>query len=99
MAARFRGSGPVAILKSWWAAYLAWRIQRAAMIQLASMSDRELQDIGLTRNQIRRRDGRPQRPPVQPVLLIGVAPGSPLDQIPRAFPRWPPRSSQHRLGT
>ena len=25
MAARSRGSGPVAILKSWWAAYLAWR--------------------------------------------------------------------------
>jgi uncharacterized protein YjiS (DUF1127 family) len=54
MAARFRGSGPVTILKSWWAAYLAWRMQRVAMIQLASMSDRELQDIGLTRNQIRR---------------------------------------------
>jgi uncharacterized protein YjiS (DUF1127 family) len=34
--------------------YLTRRIERAAMIQLHRMSDRELQDIGLTRSQIER---------------------------------------------
>ena len=30
-------------------AYITWRITRAAIAQLCSMSDRELKDIGLTR--------------------------------------------------
>jgi uncharacterized protein YjiS (DUF1127 family) len=34
--------------------YLARRIERAAIIQLHGMSDRELQDIGLTRSRIER---------------------------------------------
>ena len=54
MSRRFQGSGPAAILKSWCAAYIARRIERAAILQLHSMSDRELHDIGLTRSQIRR---------------------------------------------
>jgi uncharacterized protein YjiS (DUF1127 family) len=46
-------SGLAAILRTWWAAYIARRIERAAIMQLHSMSDRELHDIGLTRSQIR----------------------------------------------
>jgi uncharacterized protein YjiS (DUF1127 family) len=34
--------------------YLTRRIERAAIIQLHGMSDRELQDMGLTRCQIER---------------------------------------------
>jgi uncharacterized protein YjiS (DUF1127 family) len=34
-------------LQSWWVAYLAWRLERAAALQLEALSDRELQDIGL----------------------------------------------------
>jgi len=41
-----------AAAKSWWGAYIAWRLQRAAIAELKSMSDRELHDIGLTRSQI-----------------------------------------------
>jgi uncharacterized protein YjiS (DUF1127 family) len=33
-------------------AYIAWRIEQAAIAQLVSMSDRALKDIGLTRGQI-----------------------------------------------
>ena len=33
-------------------AYMTWRVQQAAIRQLASMSDRELEDIGLTRSRI-----------------------------------------------
>lgn len=43
---------PAAILKRWWMAYIAWRIEQAAIAQLVSMSDRALKDIGLTRGQI-----------------------------------------------
>jgi uncharacterized protein YjiS (DUF1127 family) len=50
--ARSRGSGLIAIVKTWWLSYLSRRIERAAIIQLHGMSDRELQDIGLTRAQI-----------------------------------------------
>jgi uncharacterized protein YjiS (DUF1127 family) len=50
--ARSRGSGLTAIVKSWWRAYLIRRSERAAIIQLHAMSDRELQDIGLTRSRI-----------------------------------------------
>jgi uncharacterized protein YjiS (DUF1127 family) len=49
-----RGSGLIAAAKTWWMSYLARRIGRAAIIQLHGMSDRELQDIGLTRSQIER---------------------------------------------
>jgi uncharacterized protein YjiS (DUF1127 family) len=41
-----------AILKSWWMAYITWRIEQAAIAQLSSLSDRELKDIGLTRCEI-----------------------------------------------
>src|SRR5262245_32466613 len=50
--ARSRGSTPVATLKAWWMAYLTRRIERVAMLQLQAMSDRQLEDIGLTRSQI-----------------------------------------------
>jgi len=51
---RLRGSGLIATVKTWWTSYLTRRIGRAAIIQLHGMSDRELQDIGLTRSQIER---------------------------------------------
>ena len=54
MAWRSRGRGPAAFLKGLLAAYLARRIERTAMMQLHSMSDRELHDIGLSRSQIGR---------------------------------------------
>ena len=38
------------ILQRWWLAYISWRIERAAALQLYSMSDRELKDIGLSRS-------------------------------------------------
>ena len=41
-----------ATLNRWCVAYLTWRIERAAIIQLGSMSDRQLQDIGISRSQI-----------------------------------------------
>jgi uncharacterized protein YjiS (DUF1127 family) len=49
---RGSGSGLVAIVKRWWMAHLTRRIEQAAIVQLGSMSDRELKDIGLTRSQI-----------------------------------------------
>ena len=42
-----------AALKHWWSAYINWRLQRAAVAHLCSLSDRQLKDIGLTRSQIR----------------------------------------------
>jgi uncharacterized protein YjiS (DUF1127 family) len=42
----------IASIKALWTAHLARRIERAAILQLHAMSDRELQDIGLTRCQI-----------------------------------------------
>jgi uncharacterized protein YjiS (DUF1127 family) len=42
----------IARLQSWWVAYLGWRIQREACLQLEGLSDRELQDIGLRRCEI-----------------------------------------------
>jgi uncharacterized protein YjiS (DUF1127 family) len=44
--------GLVAILERWFAACLTWRMERAAIAQLWSMSDRELKDIGLIRSEI-----------------------------------------------
>ena len=49
---RSRGSGLIATVKAWWMSYLTRRIERAAIIQLHGMSERELQDIGLIRSQI-----------------------------------------------
>ena len=49
---RSRGSTLVAILRAWWLAYLTLRMERAAIMQLRAMSERELRDIGLTRSQI-----------------------------------------------
>jgi uncharacterized protein YjiS (DUF1127 family) len=46
------GKTLVAILRAWWLAYLTLRLERAAIIQLRAMSERELRDIGLTRSQI-----------------------------------------------
>jgi uncharacterized protein YjiS (DUF1127 family) len=48
------GSSLVATVKTWWVAYFARRVERAAIIQLHAMSDRQLQDIGLPRSQIER---------------------------------------------
>jgi uncharacterized protein YjiS (DUF1127 family) len=49
-------NGPLAMaraaVKRWWGAYIAWRVQEAAIAQLISMSDRDLKDIGLPRSQI-----------------------------------------------
>jgi uncharacterized protein YjiS (DUF1127 family) len=42
----------IAKLQSWWVAYLGWRIERLATLQLEAMSDRELHDIGLRRCEI-----------------------------------------------
>jgi uncharacterized protein YjiS (DUF1127 family) len=51
-AARTRLFAAAATLKEWARAYLVWRIEAAALAQLKTMSDRELQDIGLSRSQI-----------------------------------------------
>jgi len=52
--ARSLGSAMVASAKTWWMAYLIRRIERVAVLQLEAMSDRELEDIGITRSQIER---------------------------------------------
>jgi uncharacterized protein YjiS (DUF1127 family) len=44
--------GLPATLKRWWVAYITWRIERAAIARLCSMSDLELKDIGLTRSNV-----------------------------------------------
>jgi len=49
---QLRGSGLIASVKAKWLAYLVRRIERAAIIHLQAMSDRELHDIGLTRSEI-----------------------------------------------
>jgi uncharacterized protein YjiS (DUF1127 family) len=53
-----RTAGLIDACKRMWAAYLAWRIERAAIEQLHTMSDRELKDIGLQRSQIEFAVGR-----------------------------------------
>lgn len=42
----------LAALKRWWLAYITWRIERAAIATLVSMSDRDLKDIGIGRSEI-----------------------------------------------
>lgn len=39
-------------LKRWCVAYITWRMENIAIAQLRAMSDRELEDIGLTRSDI-----------------------------------------------
>ena len=51
---RSLGSAMVASAKAWWMAYLIWRIERVALLQLEAMSDRELEDIGVTRSRTER---------------------------------------------
>jgi uncharacterized protein YjiS (DUF1127 family) len=41
-------------LKQAWDAYHAWRIRQVTIACLESLSDRQLEDIGLTRGQINR---------------------------------------------
>lgn len=43
---------PSGILKRWWLAYITWRMERLAVAQLCSMSDRQLEDLGLVRPDI-----------------------------------------------
>jgi uncharacterized protein YjiS (DUF1127 family) len=38
--------------KSLWTAFIGWRVKQAALFHLHSMSDRELEDIGISRSQI-----------------------------------------------
>jgi len=49
---RTRANGLVTTVKLWWVAYLTRRMERVAIMQLHTMSERELRDIGLTRFQI-----------------------------------------------
>ena len=42
----------LANLDRWWMAYLTWRVEQAAIRQLAAMSDYTLEDIGITRGEI-----------------------------------------------
>ena len=45
-------SRSAAVLRRWWMAYLNWRLEQAAIAQLAALSDRELKDMGLRRCEI-----------------------------------------------
>lgn len=49
---RSRLSELVAPWKRWWSAYKSWLVERAAITQLSSLSDRQLKDIGLNRSEI-----------------------------------------------
>jgi len=51
---RSRGGALFGAVKSWWVAYLTHRMERTAIVHLQRLTDRELQDIGLTRIQISR---------------------------------------------
>ena len=44
----------VRIVQHWWAAYTTWRLDRQAIADLLSMSDRDLRDIGINRCEILR---------------------------------------------
>ena len=39
-------------VRRWWAAYIEWRIERAAIAELGAMNDHKLRDIGLTHSAI-----------------------------------------------
>jgi uncharacterized protein YjiS (DUF1127 family) len=47
-----RGNSLLGAARRAWVAYMTWRIERVAIDQLCAMSDRQLKDIGLTRNEI-----------------------------------------------
>jgi uncharacterized protein YjiS (DUF1127 family) len=47
-----RGGGLMGVVKTMLTVYLKRRIERAAIVQLNAMSDRELRDIGLARSEI-----------------------------------------------
>jgi len=49
---RTHANGLITTVKLWWVAYLTRRMERVAIMQLHTMSERELRDIGLTRSQI-----------------------------------------------
>jgi uncharacterized protein YjiS (DUF1127 family) len=36
----------------WWVAYMTWRIERLAIARLRTISDRQLEDMGIVRSQI-----------------------------------------------
>jgi uncharacterized protein YjiS (DUF1127 family) len=42
----------LAAANRWWAGYTSWRLHKAAIAQLRSMSDRQLADIGVSRSEI-----------------------------------------------
>jgi uncharacterized protein YjiS (DUF1127 family) len=42
----------LAAANRWWAGYTRWRLHKAAIAQLRSMSDRQLADIGVSRSEI-----------------------------------------------
>ena len=42
----------IGALKRWWSVYKAWRSEQTAIVELASLSDRDLRDIGLHRSEI-----------------------------------------------
>jgi uncharacterized protein YjiS (DUF1127 family) len=42
----------LAAANCWWAGYTSWRLHKAAIAQLRSMSDRQLADIGVSRSEI-----------------------------------------------
>jgi uncharacterized protein YjiS (DUF1127 family) len=52
LAGRTRPGALAATLKRWWVAYIVWRIEQAGIAELAQMSARKLEDIGLTRTQV-----------------------------------------------
>ena len=63
-----------ATLNCWWAAYLTWRLERAAINTLSSLNDRELKDMGLDRSEIMRAvKGRVARERVFNSLLINTS--------------------------
>ena len=53
-AAQFVRRSLVQRFKRWGAVYAAWRGERRAIAELASMSDRDLRDIGINRSEILR---------------------------------------------
>jgi uncharacterized protein YjiS (DUF1127 family) len=52
MAGQSRVKDLGATLNRWYVDYLTWRIGRAAITQLWSMSDRQVRDIGISRSEI-----------------------------------------------
>ena len=63
-------------LKRWCVAYITWRMENIASAQLRAMSDRELEDIGITRSDIARAvtgartQPAPQKPPEPESTLL-----------------------------